>query len=94
MTLSKKQLEQILSKELQIPDKVNERINDTYDKLWADAVNHPKGRRRRHSCAAAAIAVICCLAIPGGVYAAANSDFFDGMFGNTTKKSTLAGSTP
>ncbi|MEY8432399.1 hypothetical protein AALC75_18070 [Lachnospiraceae bacterium 48-42] len=90
MTLSKKQLEQILSKELQIPDKVNERINDTYDKLWADAVNHPKGRRRRHSYAAAAIAVICCLAIPGGVYAAANSDFFDGMFGNTTKKSTLA----
>lgn len=90
MTLSKKQLEQILSKELQIPDKVNERINETYDMLRADAMNQPKGRRRRHSYTAAAIAVICCLAIPGGVYAAANSDFFNGIFGNATKKSTPA----
>lgn len=91
MTLSDKQMEKILSQDIEISDVVNDRINETYGMLRADAKNQKKHvRHRKHSAAAAAIAVICCLAIPGGVYAAANSDFFEGMFGNSTKKSTPA----
>lgn len=93
MTLSEKQLEEILERDVQISDAVNERINDTYKMLERAQKNYPKqtGRKsKRHSYIAAAIAIIACLIVPGAVYAAANSDFFEGMFGNATKKSTPA----
>lgn len=91
MKFTDREIEKILSEDIQIPDKVNDRICETYDMLRADAGKHQKkGKRRRYSVMAAAAAVICCLAIPGGVYAAVNSDFFDGLFGNATKKSTPA----
>ena len=88
MTLSEKQLE-----EIQISDVVNDRINDTYKMLETAQMNAPKhtGRKKkRHSYVAAAIAITACLIVPGAVYAAANSDFLEGMFGNATKKSTPA----
>lgn len=93
MTLSEKQLEEILERDIQISDVVNDRINDTYKMLETAQMNAPKhtGRKKkRHSYVAAAIAITACLIVPGAVYAAANSDFLEGMFGNATKKSTPA----
>lgn len=91
MTLSEKQMEKILSQDIQISDTVNERINDTYKMLQSTQENKQRPvRRSRRSYIAAAIAAVCCLVIPTAVYAAANTDFFDTMFGNTTKKSTEA----
>ncbi len=92
MTLSEKQIEEILGQDIQISDTVNKRINDTY-KMLETAQKKQRGARltgrRKRSYIAAAVAA-CCLIIPTAVYAAANSDFFDAMFGNTTKKSTQA----
>lgn len=90
MTLYKNQMEKFLDKNDQIPDKVNQRISETYDMLLADAKKqgkHGKHGYRKNSYAAAVAAIICCLAIPGVVYAAANSDFFQEMFGNTMRES-------
>lgn len=85
MGFSEKEMKEILSQDIQISDTVNNRLKDTYKMLKAEQKqNQKKPRRRRFSYAAA----VCCLAIPGGVYAAANLDFFEAMFGNSTKKST------
>lgn len=84
-----KKMKKILSKDIQVSDTVNNRLKDTYKILKAEQVqSHQRPRRRRFSYAAAAIALITCLAVPGAVYAAANLNFFDAMFGNSTKKST------
>ncbi|NDO67695.1 hypothetical protein FMM80_02710 [Schaedlerella arabinosiphila] len=88
MRFSEHEMKEILSKDIQISDTVNERIQHTYNMLRADQKLKSKTPRRRFSYAAAAIALTACLAVPGGVYAAANLDFFDAMFGNSTKKST------
>ncbi len=89
MLFSEKEMKEILSQDIQISDTVNKRIKDTYKMLKEEDKRSQKTpRRRRFSYAAAAVAVAACLAVPGAVYAAANLDFFDAMFGNTTKKST------
>lgn len=90
MRFSEKEMEAILSKDIQVSDTVNNRLKDTYKMLKAGQKQRTEKQthRRRFSYAAAAIAVVGCLAVPGGVYAAANLDFFDAMFGNNTKKST------
>lgn len=91
MRRSEKQIQEILGREIEISDTVNERINDTYKMLHTASRNQPaSARRRKRSFFAAAAAAIACLIIPAAAYAAANSDFFDAMFGNTTKKSTPA----
>ena len=91
MRRSEKQIQEILGREIEISDTVNERINDTYKMLHTASRNQPaSARRRKRSFFAAAAAAIACLIIPTAAYAAANSDFFDAMFGNTTKKSTPA----
>ena len=89
MGFSEKEMRGILSQDIQVSDTVNKRIQDTYKMLRAEQKRSQRPpRRRRFSYAAATIAVAACLAVPGAVYAAANLDFFDAMFGNSTKKST------
>lgn len=91
MTLTEKQMEDILKQDIEISDVVNERINDTYKMLLTEQKNKQKSTRKgKRSYIAAAAAIACCLIIPTAVYAAANTDFFDVMFGNTTRKSTPA----
>lgn len=46
MTLSEKQMEKILSQDIQISDTVNERINDTYKMLQSTQENKQKPVRR------------------------------------------------
>ncbi len=88
MGFSEKEMKEILSRDIQISDTVNDRLKDTYKMLKTQQKQERKKPRRRFSYTAAAIAAAACLAIPGAAYAAANLDFFDAMFGNTTKKST------
>ncbi len=89
MRFSEKRMKEILGRDIQVSDTVNNRLQDTYKMLKAgQKQGHRQPHRKRFSYAAAAIAAAICLAIPGGVYAAANLDFFDAMFGNNTKKST------
>lgn len=90
MRYSEKEMQEILSQDIQISDTVDHRIHDTYKMLKAGQRQEKKHPRRKFPYMAAAIAAVCCLAIPGAVYAAVNSDFFDGMLGNSTKKSTPA----
>ena len=85
MKRSEEQMREILNKEIQLSDTVEKRIQDTYRMLGIEKKRHSK---RRNMVAAAA--AVLCLAVPGVAYASANSDFFQGMFGNDTKKSTQA----
>ena len=87
MGFSEKEMKEILSQDIQVSDTVNDRLNDTYAMLKTQKKGQKKPHRR-FSYAAAAVAAVVCLAIPTAAYAAANLDFFDAMFGNTTKKST------
>lgn len=86
---SEKQMEKILSQNIEISDVVNQRLKDTYEILEKRQKTGVKkssyGKNLR--VAAAAAAIVCC-AVPSVVYASVKSGFFEGMFGNTTKKST------
>lgn len=89
MGISEKKMRDVLGKEIIISDIVNERIQDTYRILEEEpAYSGKKSRRRKNLYTAAAAAVIICLGMPGVVYASVKSGFFEGMFGNETKKST------
>lgn len=91
MRFSENEMKEILSRDIQISDTVNNRLDGTYKMLKAEQAPCGKSpRRRRFSYIAAAIAAAVCLAVPGAVYAASNLDFFEAMFGNSTKKSTSA----
>ncbi len=88
MRYSEKEMKEILSQDIQISDTVNDRLKDTYKILKEEHKQSQKKHCRRFSYTAAAIALVGCLALPAGAYAASNLDFFDAMFGNSTKKST------
>lgn len=89
MGISEKKMRDILGKDIIISDLVNERLQDTYQLLEKEpAYSGKKKYYRRNLYTAAAAAVIICLGIPGVVYASVKSGFFEGMFGNETKKST------
>lgn len=89
MGISEKKMRDVLGKEIIISDIVNERIQDTYRMLEKDQAHSGKKiRRRKNLSVAAAVAVTICLGMPGVVYASVKSGFFEGMFGNETKKST------
>ncbi len=89
MRISENQLRETLSREVQVSDQVNERLRDTYEILEKRQEDSGKkkyyGRNLR--AAAAAAAIICC-GVPSIVYASVKTGFFEGMFGNSTKKST------
>lgn len=85
MRRSEEQMREILNREIQISDTVEKRIQDTYSMLGKEKKKYHKGRKL-----VAAAAAVLCLAVPGVAYASANPDFFQGLFGNETKKSTKA----
>ena len=89
MRISENQLRETLGREVQVSDQVNERLRDTYEILEKRQEDSGKkkyyGRNLR--AAAAAAAIICC-GVPSIVYASVKTGFFEGMFGNSTKKST------
>lgn len=92
MGISEKRMRDILGSEIQVSDIVDQRLQETY-LLLENTENRPVGlnrrkNRRKNFRAAAVAAVIVCLGIPSVVYASVKSGFFEGMFGNDTKKST------
>lgn len=89
MRISENQLRETLGREVQVSDLVNERLRDTYEILEKrqEGSGKKKYYGRRLRAAAAAAAIICC-GVPSIVYASVKTGFFEGMFGNTTKKST------
>lgn len=89
MGISEKKMREILGSEIQVSDIVNNRLQDTYQLLEKKQTHSGKQKYyKRNLRTAAAAAVIICLGIPGVVYASVKSGFFEGMFGNETKKST------
>ena len=89
MGISEKRLRDILGREIQVSETVNQRLQDTYSILEKKHLTFAKQKHyRKNLRIAAVIAAIICLGIPGVVYASVKSGFFEGMFGNETKKST------
>lgn len=91
MGISEKNVRDILGSEIQISEIVDQRLQETY-LLLENTENKPAGlkrrKNRRKNFYAAAAVVIVCIGIPSVVYASVKSGFFEGMFGNDTKKST------
>lgn len=91
MTISEKKMKEVLSREIQIPKKVDRRIQEAYQMLGAEHKGSTrKIRNRKRSYRAAAAALAACLMVPGVAYAASHSEFFEGMFGNSTRNSIEA----
>lgn len=89
MKVSEKTMRETLSKDIQVSDLVNQRLKDTYEILErGQQASGKKTYRGRNLRAAAAAAAIICCGVPSIVYASVKTGFFEGMFGNTTKKST------
>lgn len=88
MKNQERNIKDVLEKKVKISDEVEERLESTYEILR----NRSKVRtRKQHKFPkVAAAVVVTALMVSTGVYASIRSDFFDGMFGNTTKKSTPA----
>jgi len=88
MRETEKQMRDVLSRDVQVSDVVNQRLCDTYKilerKQQASGKRNHNGKNLR---VAAAVAAVVCLAVPSAVYASVKAGFFEGMFGNTTKKS-------
>lgn len=84
--MTEKDMKTILSREIRVSDIVEKRIQDTYGMLEVkNSHTFKKGKRRRQSWSAAAAVLAACLMVPGVVYAASHSEFFEGMFGNSGK---------
>lgn len=91
--ISEKKMRETLSQDIQVSNLVNQRLRDTYkiiengQERSEEGSGRKKGYRKNLRVAAAAAAIICC-GVPSMVYASVKTGFFDGMFGNSTKKST------
>ncbi|WP_302418796.1 DUF4179 domain-containing protein [Blautia marasmi] len=90
MKYTENEMKQILEQEIEIPKKVDERLQDTYSRIRTQnktRTTHAKKSWRKITAAAAVAALT--LTVTGGTAAAAylseHTDFFQGMFGNTTK---------
>ncbi len=89
MRETEKQMKDVLSRDVQVSDLVNQRLWDTYKIL--ERKQGSSGKKRHYGKnlrVAAAVAAIVCLAAPSMVYASVKFGFFEAMFGNTTKKSS------
>ena len=87
MKNQERNIKDVLEKKVKISDEVEERLESTYEILR----NRSKVRtRKQHKFPKVAAVIVTALMVSTGVYASIRSDFFDGMFGNTTKKSTPA----
>lgn len=88
MREAEKKMSDILSQDVQVSDVVNNRLQDTYEIIKSrQETGRQKRAYKRNLHAAAAVVIVCCT-VPTMVYASVKSGFFEGMFGNTTKKST------
>ncbi len=86
---SEKHMSEILSRDVQVSDVVNQRLRDTYEILERRyEISGKKTSYRKNMRVAAAAVIFVCCAVPSAVYASVKSGFFEGMFGNATKKST------
>lgn len=88
MRETERRMSDILSQDIQVSDVVNTRLQDTYEIIKERHETAGQKHTYRKNLHAAAAAVIICCAVPTVVYASVKSGFFEGMFGNTTKKST------
>lgn len=93
MGISEEKMRQILGKDIHVSELTDNRLQDTYRMLMNQSADERKKSCYKKSYkknlrTAAAVAAILCFAIPGVVYASVKSGFFEGMFGNETKKST------
>ena len=92
MKYTENEMKQILEQEIEIPKKVDERLQDTYSQIRTQNKTRTTHAQKswRKITAAAAVAALT-LTVTGGTAAAAylseHTDFFQGMFGNTTKSS-------
>ena len=83
-----RKMKEILGQDVQVSDLVNQRLCDTYKIL--ERKQETSGKRKckgKNLRVAAAVAAVVCLAVPSAVYASVKAGFFEGIFGNTTKKS-------
>lgn len=88
MRKRERQMQDILRSDVQVSDMVNQRLCDTYKIL--ERKQEASGKRKHYGKnlrVAAAVAAVVCLAVPSMVYASVKTGLFEGMFGNTTKKS-------
>lgn len=88
MREAEKKMSDILSQDVQVPDVVNKRLQDTYEIIKRRQEITGRKRTYKKNLRVAAAALIVCCAVPSVVYASVKSGFFEGMFGNSTKKST------
>lgn len=99
MNYTENEMKQILEQDIEIPKKVDERLQDTYSRIRSQNKTktlHAKKSWRKITAAAAVAALT--LTVTGGTAAAAylseHTDFLQGMFGNTTKPSLEATQVP
>ena len=88
MKHQERKMKDLFGKKVEISNEVEERLESTYEILRSRSKSETKRQYKFPKVAVAAITAV--LMISTGVYASIRSDFFEGMFGNTTKTSTPA----
>lgn len=88
MKNQERNIKDVLEKEVKISGEVEERLESTYEMLRSRSKVRTRKQHKFPKVAAAVI--VTALMVSTGVYASIRSDFFEGMFGNTTKTSTPA----
>lgn len=100
MGYTEQELREILSKDVQVSQQVEDKLKSTYIRLGEQQTATPQpekkksGKRKLRT----AVAIIAAVILVGGssmlAYAAINTDIFDNMFGNSTKESLPAKQVP
>lgn len=88
MKHQERKMKDLFGKKVEISNEVEERLESTYEILRSRLKSETKKQYKFPKVTVAAITAV--LMISTGVYASIRSDFFEGMFGNTTKTSTPA----
>lgn len=88
MKNQERKMKDLFGKKVEISNEVEERLESTYEILRSRSKSETKKQYKFPKVTVAAITAV--LMISTGVYASIRSDFFEGMFGNTTKTSTPA----
>lgn len=85
-------MKRVLKTDLQIPDSTNEKLKETYNKIRIEnkkktSTARKSWRRASIGVAAALAAVLVTSGTAAAAYLSAHTDFFQGVFGNSTRKS-------
>ena len=88
MKHQERKMKDLFGKKVEISNEVEERLESTYEILRSRSKSETKKQYKFPKVTVAAVTAV--LMISTGVYASIRSDFFEGMFGNTTKTSTPA----